>query len=566
MIKYLLCCLSLIIGISCKPDRPEDVLKADLVVQNGLIWTGLDGQAQAKAMAVKGDTILALSATASLDEHIGVQTRVIDAQGQLITPGFIDAHVHFLTGGFRLSSVQLRPAQSPEQFIAILKDYVSRLDSGEWVTGGDWDHENWGGILPRRDWIDSISPHNPVWIDRLDGHMALANSLALQSGGVDQYTREVAGGTIVKDQQGKPTGILKDNAMELVGQKVSQPSEQMKQKALKMAMDYVAKQGVTSVHTMGTWDELEVYEKAHDKAELTTRIYAAVPLSTWSELKQKIDQDGAGDKFLKIGGLKGFVDGSLGSHTAAFFDPFEDAPDNNGLLVNSREDLYQWTKMADQAGLQVMIHAIGDRANHLLLDIYEQVIKENGPKDRRFRIEHAQHLTREDIPRFAQLEVIPSMQPYHAIDDGRWAEKIIGPERIKTTYAFRDLLDSGSRLAFGSDWFVAPPTPLEGIYAATTRRTLDDQNPAGWVPEQKISVEEALRAYTIDPAYAAFEEDIKGTLEKGKLADFVILDQHILDLEPSQINQAEVVMTVVGGKIVYERSPMLFDDRRTDDQ
>jgi predicted amidohydrolase YtcJ len=360
-------------------------------------------------------------------------------------------------------------------------------------------------------------------------------------------------------RNGEPTGIFKDNAMDLFSGVIPDPPAQLKDRALEAAMRYVAAQGVTSVHHMSTpgymdpWDNLEAFERAHKAGTLKTRIYAAVPLSTWARLRDKVAAEGTGDKWLRIGGLKGFVDGSLGSHTAAFFEPFTDAPKDKGLLVEPPDSLYAWTSGADNAGLQVMVHAIGDRAINVQLGIYERVANENGPRDRRFRIEHAQHIAPDDIPRFQALGVIPAMQPYHAIDDGRWAEKVIGPERIKTTYAFRSLLDAGARLALGSDWYVAPPTPLEGIYGAVTRRTLDDKNPDGWVPAQKITVEEALRGYTVDAAYASFEEDIKGSLEPGKLADFVIIDRDLMRIPPEEIRDARVMATVVGGEVVFER-------------
>jgi predicted amidohydrolase YtcJ len=321
---------------------------------------------------------------------------------------------------------------------------------------------------------------------------------------------------------GEPTGLLKDNAMALVDRVVPEPSDEMRDRALAAAMEYVAEQGVTSVHNMGGWADLETFARARRADALETRIYSVVPLADWERLRDVVaprdhgGSEGRGDEWLRIGGLKGFVDGSLGSHTAAFHEPFDDAPGDRGLLVNTPEDLYAWIAGADKAGLHVMVHAIGDRANGLLLDIFERVAGENGARDRRFRIEHAQHLAAADIPRFAALSVIPSMQPYHAIDDGRWAEKYIGG-RIRTTYAFRSLIDAGASLAFGSDWFVAPPTPLEGIYAAVTRRTLDDRHPGGWVPEEKLTVEEALRAYTAGAAYASFDEDRKGVLAAGRL-------------------------------------------------
>jgi predicted amidohydrolase YtcJ len=295
-----------------------------------------------------------------------------------------------------------------------------------------------------------------------------------------------------------------------------------------------------------------VFRRAHKAERLGTRIRAGVPLSTWERLAQTVSRDGRGDDYLAIGCLKAFVDGSLGSHTAVFLEPFTDAPKDTGLLLNTPEDLYRWTSGATRAGLQVMVHAIGDRAIRLQLDIFDRVRKEQHPADARFRIEHAQHIAPADLPRFAAIGVIASMRPYHAVDDGRWADQAIGPERAKTTYAFRSLLDAHARLAFGSDWDVAPPTPLEGIYAAVTRRTLDDKHPGGWVPQQKITVEEALRAYTSDAAYAEFAEQRKGTLEAGKLADLVLLDRDLTRSAAPEIRNVRVLATVVGGKLVFE--------------
>lgn len=522
-----------------------------LAIVNARVWTGDSTRPWADAVAISGDTILAVGSSAEI-RKLGAE-RVIDARGGMVAPGFIDSHVHFVTGGFRLSSVQLRDARTPEAFTRRIREFAATVPAGTWITGGDWDHEQWGGALPERSWIDSVTPEHPVWVNRLDGHMALANSLALRLAGVNRATREVAGGAIVRAGGGEPTGILKDNAQSLVARVVPDPPAALEDRALDTAMTYVASNGVTSVHNMGSWSDVAIFERARAAGRLRTRIYAAVPLSTWERLRDTVQARGRGDEWLRIGGLKGFVDGSLGSHTAAMLEPFTDAPNDRGLFVNTPEDLYRWTSGADQAGLHVMIHAIGDRAIRALLDTYQRVATGNGPRDRRFRIEHAQHIAPADIPRFAAQGVIASMQPYHAIDDGRWADKVIGPERAKGTYAFRSLLDSGATLAFGSDWFVAPPTPLEGIYAAVTRRTLDDRHPRGWVPEQKITVEEALRAYTSGAALASFEEDRKGRLSRGMLADLVLIDRDLTAIAPEAIRDARIIMTVVGGRTVFER-------------
>jgi predicted amidohydrolase YtcJ len=528
------------------------------VLVNGRVWTGNPAQPEAEAVAIAGDRIVQVGTTADLRARAG-SAEIVDLGGAFVVPGFIDTHVHFIDGGFRLASVQLRDAATRDAFVSRIKAFAATVPAGTWITGGDWDHTLWGGDLPRRDWIDEATPNHPVWVNRLDGHMALANSAALRAAGITREVRDVAGGEIVRDAKGEPTGLLKDNAMGLVDAKVPDPSGAMKDRALDAAMKYVAEQGVTTVHNMGSWDDLAVLERARKAGRLATRVYAAVPLATWERLRDAVaagtygGDGGRGDAWLRIGGLKGFVDGSLGSHTAAFHEPFTDAPQDRGLFVNTPENLYAWVSGADKAGLHVMVHAIGDRANATLLDIYERTARENGGRDRRFRIEHAQHLAARDIPRFGALGVIPSMQPYHAIDDGRWAENLIGPARIKGTYAFRALLDTKAPLAYGSDWFVAPPTPLEGIYAAVTRRTLDDKNPDGWVPEQKIGVEEALAAYTRAGAYASFEEREKGQLAPGMLADLTVIDKDLRRIPAPEIRSARVVHTIVGGKSVYRR-------------
>jgi predicted amidohydrolase YtcJ len=529
-------------------DAPQS---AALVVTDARVWTGNPEQPWAEALASDGDVIVAVGSNEDIGKLIGDETEVLSSPGGMLVPGFIDTHVHFIDGGTGLASVQLRDAVTPEEFTQRIGHFAAELDEGDWVLIGTWDHENWGGELPRRDWIDAVTPHNPVWINRLDGHMALANSLALNIAGVDADSPDVDGGEIVRNPDGSPTGILKDNAMMLVENAVPRPSEALFDRQAAAAMQYVASNGVTTVHDMASWTSLATYRRAHANNSMITRIYSVVQLPDWEQLRDDVAANGRGDDWLRIGGLKAMMDGSLGSHTAAFLEPFSDAPDQRGLLIFDLDDVRSWVTAADAAGLQVMVHAIGDRAIRDLLDIFLDVSEANGDRDRRFRIEHAQHIHPQDLPRFAAQGVIASMQPYHAIDDGRWADKVIGTERAKTTYAFRSLIGSGAHVAFGSDWYVAPATPIEGIYAAVTRRTLDDANPGGWVPEQKITVEQALHAYTYEGAYASFEEDRKGTLKPDMLADFVLLDRDLTVIPPETIRDAKILKTVVGGRVVY---------------
>jgi len=542
---------------ACQADRPASSSKvaepASLAVTDARIWTGSDSMPWAEAMAVRGTEIVAVGSAADVAPFIGESTTVLSQTGAMVVPGFIDTHVHLLDGGTALASVQLRDVKSREEFRKSFADFVATIEPGEWILGGAWDHEAWGGELPRADWIDDVTPENPVWVHRLDGHMALANSLALELAGVDETTADVDGGEIVRDANGSPAGVLKDNAMPLVAAAVPVPSDAQRDRQHRAALEYLASNGVTTVHDMADFDSLATHRRAHERGEQITRIYSLVPLDQWQTLSDDVAQHGFGDEWLRTGGLKGFMDGSLGSHTAAFFEPFTDAPDDRGLMINSLDDMREWIGDADKAGLHVVVHAIGDRAIRELLDIYRDVVAQHGNRDRRFRVEHAQHIHADDIARFAGQDVIASMQPYHAIDDGRWADRVIGVERARTTYAFRSLLDSGARVAFGSDWFVAPASPIEGIYAAVTRRTLDGAHPDGWVPDQKIAVEQALHAYTTAGAYASFEEHRKGRLEAGMLADFVVLDRDLTTSEPVGIRDAQVLYTVVGGEVVFER-------------
>lgn len=524
---------------------------ADLVVTGVVVWTGDPAAPRAEALAVRDGSIVAVGDAGAVASLIGDETEVLEHDGGMLVPGFIDSHVHMQWGGTGLAGVQLRDATSREALASRLADFAAGLEPGEWIVSGLWDHYNWGGELPRRDWIDAATPDNPVFVIRLDGHMALANSVALELAGVDASTADVDGGEIIRDADGAPTGILKDKAMVLVQNAIPPPSDAQMDRIVQAATRHLARQGITTAHDMGDWKSVAAFRRAHERGDLETRIYAMVPLPEQEALAERIAADGNGDAWVRIGGVKEFMDGSLGSHTAAFLEPYADAPDDHGLWMNEPGQMAEWIAAADGRGLHVLIHAIGDRANRTLLDIFEDAADRNGPRDRRFRIEHAQHIHPDDVDRFAALNVIASMQPYHAIDDGRWADRVIGEERSRTTYAFESLLHSGAVLAFGSDWPIAPASPLEGIYAAVTRRTLDGANPDGWVPNQRIGVEQALAAYTAGGAYAAHQEGEKGTLAVGKLADFVLLDRDITAVPPAEIREAKVLATVVAGRTVY---------------
>jgi len=529
----------------------------DLIIVNANIRTMDRNRPSAEALAVYQNRIVALGSSSEIRKLADSHTRVIDAKGQLVLPGFNDAHVHFMSGGFQLASVDLRDANTPQEFAERIRAFATKLPQGRWITGGDWDHERWPDArLPTKELIDPFTPNTPVFVNRLDGHMALANSVALKLAGVTRETKDPDGGVIVRDPKtGEPTGVLKDAAQSFVWKVIPAATFEEKLTAARAATNHAASLGVTSVQDVSAGTDVGVYQTLLDRGDLKTRVYAVWPLPSWDHLARTGVRAHFGSAMLRTGGLKGFADGSLGSTTAWFYEPYLDAPDTSGILSDEmfpEGAMLERVRSADRAGLQVMIHAIGGRANESILSIYEKVEKENGQRDRRFRIEHAQHLRSQDIPRFARDQVIASMQPYHAIDDGRWAEKRIGRERAKTTYAFRSLLDAGVTLAFGTDWTVAPLNPMLSVYAAVTRRTLDGKRPEGWVPEQKISVEEAVRAYTSGSAYAEFQESVKGTITPGKLADLVILSRDIFKIDPNEIDKVRVVMTIMDGRVVYE--------------
>jgi predicted amidohydrolase YtcJ len=542
--------------LACRPAPASSGAKpaADLVIY-GRVWTGDSARPWARAVAVSGDTVTAVGDSADVARLASSATRVIQNGRAMVVPGFMDGHTHFLTGGFQLVSVDLRDAASPEEFVARIKAHAAKAPKGEWILGGDWDHERWPGTpLPQRSWIDSVTPDNPVFVNRLDGHMALANSAALRLAGIGRSTRDIPGGAIVRGPGGEPTGVLKDEAQNPVYAVIPTPSPGQSDAALERAMAWAASKGVIGVSDVSVpWYEVAALRRAHAGGKLTTRVAVFVPLADWRRMVDTVKTHGIGDDWLRVAGVKGYVDGSLGSTTALFYEPYNDSPKTSGLMVTPEDSLRAWIGGADSAGLQVVVHAIGERANGLLLAIFDSVARAHGQRDRRFHIEHAQHLRRADIPRLARSGIVASMQPFHVIDDGRWAEKRIGRERIKTTYAFRSLLDNRAHLAFGSDWTVAPLDPLLGIYAAVTRRTLDGKNPGGWVPQEKITVEEALRAYTAGNAYGVFAEHNRGKLAPGYLADLALLDQDLTAIPPEAIERARVRATVVGGRVVFQR-------------
>jgi len=535
---------------------------ADMVVVNAKIWTVNAKQTEAEALAVWRGRILAVGASEDIRKLAGPKTRVLDLDGKRVLPGFYDSHVHLLGSGQRLSEVALKDAKDEAEFGKRLREFDKKLPRDRWLLGGEWDHDRtFAGELPSAALIDKYVPDRPVFLRRYDGHMGVVNSVVLKMAGITADTKDPDGGVIYRlPGRKEPTGLLRDNAMDLVTKLIPAPSDSEIAEAVQAALKEAAGVGVTSVQDMDGSDPatrrklFRLYQQLAKAGKLTVRVDLRWPLADWKELAQLGTEAGFGDEWVKIGGVKGFADGSLGSSTAKMFEPFVNEPGSTGVFVTPPGTMYEWIKGADNAGLSVAVHAIGDRANAEILDIFERVAKENGPRDRRFRIEHAQHLRPADFPRFHELGVIASMQPYHIIDDGRWAEGRIGTKRCASSYANRSLLDAKAKVAFGSDWSVAPLSPILGIDAAVNRRTLDDKNPKGWFPEQKISAKEAIEAYTLTAAFAGFEEKDRGSLEVGKLADFVVLSRDTLaERERGDIGKAQVQVTVISGRVVYEK-------------
>jgi len=548
----------LLLSFAIVPALAQSKPIADLIVTNAKVWTVDHKQPTAEAVAVLGDRIIAVGSKADIEALRGPSTNVIDAGGKLLLPGFNDAHVHFVDGGMQLDAVQLNDATSADEFARRIAEQVKKTPKGEWVLGGDWDETKWTPAkLPTKELIDPFTPDVPVLVSRYDGHMALANSLALRLAGITAQTPDPPGGVIVRDAQGNPTGALKDAALDLMDKVIPPLSHERRVKAARRALAYAASLGVTSVQHMNPdYADIAAYSELLRRGELTTRIYAAPLITEGVDDQVKIGISHAfGGPYLRIGAVKAYADGSLGSRTAYFFEPYSDQPENRGLLGAEMQPLTLMRDRmvkADAVGIQICTHAIGDQTISMVLDLYHEVVRTNRGTEHRFRIEHAQHMAEKDFDRFAQMDVIASVQPYHAIDDGRWAEPRIGRDRASRTYAFRTFLNHGVHLAFGTDWDVAPLNPLLTVYAAVTRATLDGKNPNGWFPEQKLSVAEAIEAYTMGSAYAEFQEKEKGSITPGKLADMVILSDDIFSIEPARIRDVKVLKTFVGGRIVWD--------------
>ena len=554
MVKIVSLLMIFIFG--CSKDRIQKIY------YNGIVWTGDDILPMVTAIAVTDEYIIAVGDDEKILSMADQETDKIDLLGRFVSPGLIDNHVHFISGGLQLSRVNLNDANTKEIFQERLVKFDKILPNGAWILGGNWDHELWGGQYPDKSWIDEVVYERPVLIDRLDGHMALANSKALDIAGINSNTMDPVGGIILKDENNEPTGILKELAINLVSELVPELSKNELDKALDVAMDYALSLGVTQIHDMGSWKDLETYKRNHDKDKLKIRIKIYPWYTNWKKIIKYVNKNGPGDDWLRWDGIKGMMDGSLGSRTAWMSKPYLSDPLSKeketvstlGIItLEDTLDFKQILREKDKADIQHAVHAIGDRANDWILDEYAKIKKELGIKDRRPRIEHSQHLSVSALNRFASENVIPSMQPYHLYDDGCWAHKRIGHDILSRTYVFKTLIESGANLTFGSDWTVASLNPMTGIYASITRRTRDGKNPKGWFPEEKIDVQDALKSYTINNSYAAFWDEKTGSIVAGKYADFVVHSENLLEAEPEKILYSKVLRTVVGGRdFLYE--------------
>lgn len=523
---------------------------ADIIYFNGNIYTGIKEDTRQNYIATKNNRILELGID-NYSHLISSNTKLIDLKNNFLLPGFIDNHTHFIYGGTKLNNISLQNSRTQYEFINSFKEYIPNINNGLWLQGGNWDHENWGGALPNKSWIDSLTNNNPVLVSRVDGHMALANSKALEEANINENTPNPVGGEIVKDiNTGIPTGILKDTAIDIVRKLIPKQSHSEQDSILKTSMNYASSQGITQIHDMATWDDLQTFRRNKDK--LTLRIKTYTWYEDWEKLIDLIDKYGKGDNILRWDGIKAMIDGSLGSRTAWMHNHYLDDKNTNGIMrIKDTNSFKKMITNLDKNGIQLAIHAIGDKANDWIIKQSMNLNKVNGLIDRRIRIEHAQHLTKDAIEKIINNDIIPSMQPYGCIDDTRWMHKRINSDLMSRTYIFKTFIDKNVNLTFGSDWDVTPLNPLFGIYAAVSRKTIDGSNPGGWNPEQKLTVEEAISCYTNNNSYAVFSEKNIGVLQKDMLADFVVLSKDITSIKIDDILKTRVLNTIYNGKEVF---------------
>jgi len=565
---------AVMVGIQTTCRSGASDVTADMILVGGKLYTVEADLPRAEAIAIRAGRILAVGTRGEVWRHRGAATAVIDLNGAFVVPGPIDNHTHFDYAAQLLLGINLLDVSDAESLAERVEGARDRLPDGAWIVGGDWGaYEEWamgstgresaaGGerFKPHRSMIDPLTPASPVLLSRWDRSEYLANGVALQRAGITRDTPDPRGGRIERDPAtGEPTGILTGTAAELVRRIIPpKPFEQRVTEA-RVALQRLAENGVTGIHDITRAEQMQVFQYLRDRNELTVRVYARPTLDNWSHLAALGIRSGYGDEYLKIGGLKGFVDGIMGNSGARFREPYDHQPDNYGIwrtMVLEPPGMAELIRAADSVGLIPQVHAIGDLAVDTLLDWFELAIERNGPGERRFRMIHAQVVEEDDFERFGKLGVIAEVQPYHAIDDMRWMEERIGHERSRGAYAFKSLMEGGAVLSFGSDWPGTnaawyPAKPLLGIYAAVTRQTLDGQPPEGWFPDERIDVETAIRAYTINNAYAAGEEDEKGSLRAGKLADLTVVDRDLLEIEPSAIKDVRVLATIVGGRVTF---------------
>jgi len=525
---------------------------------HGRIYTNDPAHPWAEAMAVSDGVITCIGKV----DHVllncgggqeGMET--VQLKGQFVMPGFNDAHVHLGKAAADELAVPLTGVASVEEMQKRVAAAVAHYKEGEWITGGGWDHTLWPEKrFPNRRQLDAVAPRNPVILTHVSGHVAVANSLALKSAEIDRNTPNPPGGEIEHDGLGEPTGMLKeDAAMSLVKVRIPEPSLEKRRKGIELVLENVARNGVTSVQDFSDWADFQIYQQLKDEGKLTVRITEWLPFNLpLNDLQNMRAQGGTKDPWLKTGALKVFLDGAMGSRTAAMLEPYSDDPSTSGILTSDPENLTAMAIQRDRAGFQLAFHAIGDRANRIALDVFEAVAKANGRRDRRDRIEHAQVVAPIDFARFAQLHVIASMQPSHQTTDMRWAEDRIGRERIVGAYAWATMLKNGVPLAFGTDYNIEPISPFRGLYACVTRERPDGGPRNGWEPQEKISLSDCIRAYTSGSAYAQFEEGKKGELKLGEYADFVILSNDLTKVPPAQFTKTRVLRAVVGGRTVYQ--------------